>query len=107
LIKDSIFVNCWKCKKKFDITSAERCYKHLNYYTFPPDQTDREHVKWTTKCSHCGTCICHKADKMKPLCESALENSRLLESGITEVMPSVHKKLCHETLQTKSSGDKI
>jgi len=89
-----VFVNCWKCKKRFDITSAERCYKHLNYWTYPPDQEDLQKAKWTTKCSHCGACICHKYDKMKPLCDKALENEKLLFSDITQVTPSVHKRLC-------------
>ena len=78
----SVFVKCWSCERKFDITSAERCYEHLN-------------GSWTTKCSHCGSCICHKFYKMKKLCKSSkYNNEKLRLSGIESVMPSVHKKLC-------------
>ena len=82
--KKQIFVNCWKCHKKFDIVSAERCYEHLN---------DKEDHKWgtlhfTTKCSHCGACICHKVDKMKPIKCKVLN-----EKGIMCVMPSVKLEL--------------
>ena len=83
MTKGSVFVNCWKCGKKFDITSAEHCTKHL------------KSGAWTTKCSHCDACICHKFDKMKRLCSSSkYKSERLRKSGIECVMPSVHKKLC-------------
>jgi len=97
MTKDSVFVNCWKCEKKFDITCAERCYEHLNYYTFPPDIQERKPAKWTTKCPHCGACICHKFYKMKPICENLADNPRIKESEISSVMPSVHKKYCEAT----------
>lgn len=83
--KDSIFVNCWSCGKKFDITCADRCYEHL------------EDKQWTTKCSHCGACICQKANKMKPICETLAENPRIKNAEIGVVMPSVHKKHCEVT----------
>ncbi len=92
--KDSIFVNCWKCKKKFDITCAERCYEHLSQ---KDTQTGRYVEKWTTKCSHCGACICHKVDKMKPICETLAENPRIKNAEIGVVMPSVYEKHCEVT----------
>lgn len=72
---EHIFVTCWKCKKDFDITEAEHCLEHLTN-------------GWTTKCSHCGACICHKIDKMKPI-----ECEVLNKKGINKVMPSVYKTL--------------
>lgn len=90
-MKGSVFVNCWKCGKKFDITSAKHCTEHL------------KGGAWTTKCSHCGACICHKFNKMKKLCrESKYNNNKLRLSGIECVMPSVHKKLCPQTIPTVS-----
>lgn len=95
--KKQIFVNCWKCHKKFDIVSAERCYEHLNrggmFYdglNYGGDLYEyrKEPKKWTTKCSHCGTCICHKVDKMKPIKCKVLN-----EKGIMCVMPSVKLEL--------------
>jgi len=93
--KDSIFVNCWKCKKKFDITCAERCYDHLND---DPSVFNFAKERWTTKCSHCGACICHKFDKMKQICKNLGDNPRVKKSEISRVMPSVHKKYCEETI---------
>ena len=82
--RKQIFVICWKCGKRFDIVKAERCYEHLN---------DKEDHRWgilhfTTKCSHCGACICHKVDKMQPIKCDVLN-----EVGIIRVMPSVKEKL--------------
>lgn len=75
-----IFVNCWKCKKDFEITGAERCYEHLIGMDGKPS--------WTTKCSQCGACICHKRDKMVKIdCEV------LNKEGIMVVIPSVKEQL--------------
>ena len=71
-----IFVKCWNCKKDFDITEAEHCYEHL------------ENGHWTTKCSHCGACVCGKVYKMVPT------DCKVLNShGIFTVMPSLAKQL--------------
>ena len=75
-----IIVNCWKCGKAFDIVSAKRCYEHLeNYWGIK---------NWTTKCSHCGTCMCHKIEKMQDIKCKVLN-----EVGIMKVMPSVKREL--------------
>ena len=92
-MKDSIFVNCWKCGKKFDITCADKCFEHLNDHI---SGENLEKARFTTKCSHCGACICHKYDKMKPICDTLKQNPRIKKSGIMGVMPSVHKKHCEE-----------
>lgn len=80
-----IIVNCWKCGKTFDVVTAKRCYEHLN--------GDRQGNQqgWTTKCAHCGACICHKVNKMKDIKCEVLNNA-----GIMRVMPSVHKQLTNE-----------
>jgi hypothetical protein len=76
----NIFIKCWKCKKDFEITGAERCYKHLLSSEGKPE--------FTTKCFHCGSCICHKVSKMIPTdCEV------LNSEGITMVMPSLARQL--------------
>lgn len=86
-----IFVKCWKCKKDFEITGAERCYDHLNGTQYEIEITrsiEPETLKWTTKCSHCGSCICHKVNKMVPTdCEV------LNSEGIKMVMPSLARQL--------------
>lgn len=94
-----LFVNCWKCNKRFDLTCAERCYEHLSYLTYPPDSQDRSNAKWTLKCSHCGACICHKyRSKMKLICENLKKNPRVKKSGIRAVTTSVYKRFCSVTL---------
>ena len=99
--KGSIFVNCWSCERKFDITSAERCYEHLNGDWFDASGVEK---LWTTKCSHCGSCICHKFHEMKKLCnDSITNNDKLRLSGIESVMPSIHKKLCPITSLNKGN----
>jgi len=85
--KKKIIVNCWKCKKPFDIVTAERCYDHLN---------DEEDYKWgtlhfTTKCSNCNACICHKIEEMKNIKCDVLN-----KVGIMRVMPSVKRQLTKE-----------
>ena len=86
-----IFVNCWSCKKDFDITEAERCYDHLNgnqYEIAITRSVEPETLRWTLKCSHCGSCICHKVSKMVPT-DCAVLNSK----GIKFVMPSLARQL--------------
>lgn len=85
----NIFVNCWKCHKDFEITGAEKCYDHLNGdYESTQLAISLGKAKFTTKCSHCGACICHKIDKMvQTNCEV------LNKEGITMVMPSLAKQL--------------
>ena len=87
-----IIVNCWKCGKPFDVVTAERCYWHLNgkitsWYQFH-DIKDSPSSKWTTKCSHCGACICHKYKKME-----SIDCGVLNKVGISKVMPSVKRQL--------------
>jgi len=79
-----IIVNCWKCEKPFDLLTARKCHRHLSFTDVQGFKFDR----WTTKCSHCGACICHKVAKMKPI-----KNDVLNKRGITMVMPSVKRQL--------------
>ena len=84
-----IFVNCWSCKKDFDITEAEKCYDHLNGNEESKQLAiELGEAHFTTKCSHCGACICHKANKMVPT-----DCKVLNEKGIFAVMPSLKKQL--------------
>lgn len=92
-----ILVNCWSCGKPFDIVTAERCYDHLNgkererqFIEFLEPET----LRWTTKCSHCGECICHKYNKMQPIKCDVLN-----KVGIMSVMPSVKRSLKQTTKQ--------
>lgn len=84
-----IFVTCWKCGKDFDITEAEKCYEHLNGNQ---EQTQMAlalgESHFTTKCSHCGACICYKVSKMVPT-----DCKILNQKGIKFVMPSLAKQL--------------
>ncbi len=84
-----IIVNCWKCGKSFDIVRAEPCFEHLNgKHQEMLIAKFLGEAKWTTKCSHCGACMCHKFNKMIPIkCEL------LNKKGIMKVMPSVKKSL--------------
>ena len=86
-----IIVDCWSCGKPFDVVKAKRCYRHLNGLGFDPKRVmmvDRDEYQWTTKCSHCGACICHKYNKMQNIDCKVLNNV-----GIMRVMPSVKKQL--------------
>lgn len=89
-----IIVNCWKCGKPFDVVTAERCYDHLNGKQDARSLTEfvaPEELQWTTKCSHCGACVCYKYGKMKDI-----DCKVLNKVGIMRVMPSVHKQLTKE-----------
>ena len=84
-----IIVNCWKCGKPFDIVTAERCYEHLNgNYQDTQLMLYLGEAQWTTKCSHCGACICHKFKKMQ-----LIKCDVLNKVGIMKVMPSVKKQI--------------
>ena len=86
--KKVIFINCWKCGKRFDIVSAKRCYDHLNQGSRTEMYEFTRVLEWTTKCSHCDACICHKINKMKKIKCNVLN-----KVGIMRVMPSVKRKL--------------
>ena len=86
-----IIVNCWSCGKAFDIVKAERCYAHLNLNHIGHVLSECVDLRWTTKCSHCGACVCHKYEKMKEIVCPTLNNV-----GIGAVMPSVYKQLEQE-----------
>ena len=86
-----VIVNCWSCGKAFDIVTADRCYAHLNPSHVGHQMSECVNLQWTTKCSHCGACICHKVNKMKDIKCEVLNNA-----GIMRVMPSVHKQLTNE-----------
>lgn len=96
-----IIVNCWSCGKPFDVVTAERCYEHLNGKQDEHALTEfvaPEALRWTTKCSHCGACICHKYEKMQDV------NCKVLNKvGIMRVMPSVKRKL-HKSTQRESEA---
>lgn len=94
-LDEPIIVNCWKCGIPFDIAQAEKCFDHL------PEG------HWTTKCTYCGACICHKAYKMKQICEKLASNKNVQEQGIGAVMPSVYKQYCGRFYAKKRKGDKI
>jgi len=82
-----IIVNCWKCHKEFDIVKAGRCYQCLNTLSQMMG-IDTTPLRWTTKCFHCGACICHKIQKMQ-----SIECDVLNKVGIMNVMPSVKRSL--------------
>lgn len=84
-----IFVNCWNCKKDFDVTDAAKCYEHLNGNQVQTQMAIAlGEAHFTTKCSHCGACICHKISKMV-----ATDCKVLNSKGIFFVMPSLAKQL--------------
>ena len=89
--KKKILVNCWKCDKEFNIVTAKRCYEHLNIGHNGHELSECVDLSWTTKCSHCGACICHKRDKMQDIKCKVLN-----KVGITRVMPSVKINLRSE-----------
>jgi len=86
--KKAIYVNCWKCGLRFDIVSAKRCYEHLNKGSRTEMYEFTKTLEWTTKCPHCGACICHKYNKMLEI-----ECDVLNKAGIMRVMPSVKQGL--------------
>ena len=86
--RKAIYVNCWKCGLRFDIVSAKRCFEHLNINHQGHVISECVGFRWTTKCSHCGACICHKYDKMQEI-----ECEVLNRVGIGKVMPSVKRSL--------------